>query len=428
MVFSLLLAIPAMAAGAAVENKVNFEVNGDPVIAAQLVNKDGVSMVAANTFARFAGATVEWTSDNTFTITENGTTMSFTVGKKEALLGDKSVTLPVVPVRSGEEVLLPLRFVTNAFGFEVAWDAQQRAISLNREETKDGMTPSELLAKSTLASQKYNTYGMEGNMDINMQVMADGKKVEEAPGKMSMTMSGQIQSQPMQIYMKQNMAVPAATEQMPEMTVETYLTEDKMYMKAPGQEWTVMDMPFGPEFWKQQQDIQSDPLKAAAQMKEMGMLLNFGNDVTVNGKDYYVVNASLDMNKFRQSIDKILQQALAGMPQEAGAVSPEEMQQQIQKFMNNAFIDYYYTILVNKETLISDFVKASMQMNFAMNTSDLPQPEGAAQEDMPKEVKMNMNMQGEFQITDLGKPFAAPDVSKAVDMKELQQNTVEPKE
>ena len=46
----------------------------------------------------------------------------------------------------------------------------------------------------------------------------------------------------------------------PEMVMETFMNQEKMYMKLPEQEdWLVQDLPFSPEFWKQQQDIQSDP-------------------------------------------------------------------------------------------------------------------------------------------------------------------------
>ncbi|MCL6635294.1 MAG: hypothetical protein K6T29_05935, partial [Peptococcaceae bacterium] len=171
------------------------------------------------------------------------------------------------------------------------------------------------------------------------------------------------------------------------------------------------------EFWKQQQDIQADPMKAAEQMKEMGLLLNYGNDVTVDGNEYYVVNASLDMNRFRQGYQKMLQQLVQGLPQKGVQGSPQEMQQQLEKFLDSAQIDYYYTVLINKKTLLSDIVRLDARMNFAMKN---PEPGGAdatAQKDgMPGEVKMNLQMKGQFAIHDAGKPFAAPDVSKATEM------------
>ncbi|MCL6479634.1 MAG: copper amine oxidase N-terminal domain-containing protein [Peptococcaceae bacterium] len=412
-ILALMTALPAFAG-----DNAGLNVNGDPVASPGLVLENGVAFIPADTFARFAGADINRVSADTITITENKTVLSLTVGKKEALLDNKPVAMPAAPVKSGEGVLIPLRFVSNAFNFEVGWNAENRQVALSRNEIRDGMTPSDLLAKSNQAVLDINTYSMAGNMKMAMDIQADGKKMGDAPLTMDTRIEGQIQNSPLQAYMKMSVA-PAAKEELPAMAMETYMTEEKMYIKAPGQEWTVQDMPFPPEFLKQQQDIQSDPLKAVAQMKEMGMLSNFGNDITVDGQEYYVVNTFIDMNKFRQGYEKMMGQMLQSMPAIPGESSPEQMQKLMQKLMENIAIDYYCSAYINKKTLISDIIKLDLKMNMVVNPSELAQEIDTGQtveepqEKAPQEIKIHLDMQGEIKVGDLGKPFAAPDVSQA---------------
>lgn len=415
LLVSLLIALPAFAG-----DQVNLNVNGDSAAQFDIFLKDGISMVTVDAFARFSGADVEWTPGNTLKIIENGVILLMTVDKKDALLKGEPVTLSCAPVKTGDKVYVPLRSVGEAFGYEVGWDNRQRLVTLNRNETRDGMTPGELLVKANRVAMDINTYSMEGNMNMNISVVADGKQVGDAPGNLNIELTGHYQNQPMRMYMKQNI-VPAVKDQVPEMAVETYMTEEKMYMKAPGQEWVVQDMPFAPEFWKQQRDIQSDPLKAAAQMKEMGMLLNFGNDVSIDGREYYVINSTLDMNKFRQGFQKLMQQAIQSMPPSAGTGDPALVQQQLQKLLENSKVDYYYTVYVNKKTMITDVVKFNALMELTMNPSELGSPGDAENKTgIPKEVKTKIAMKGEFKIGNLGSPFVAPDVSNARPVDEMQ--------
>lgn len=419
LAFVLLMASASFPAFAS-EN-VSLQVNGDTVPTPGMYVVDGVSMIDVNTYARLAGADVERPSASAVTITENGTIMNLTIGKKEATLAGKDISLPAAPAKTGNIVFVPLRAVSNSFGFEVGWDAARNMVTLTRTETRNNMTANDLLVKSTVEGQKYNTYTMEGVFNIAMDITADGKAVEQAPQNMTTKLTGQIQNDPFQVYMKQAID-PGTGDNVPEMVVETYMDQEKMYIKAPGQDWLVQDMPFSPEFWKQQQDIQTDPLKAGEMMKELGILLNFGNDVTVNSQEYYVLNAALDMNKFMEGSQKIFQQAIQGMPQGTTA-SPADLQGQLQKLLENARLDFNYSVLINKKTLINDIVKFDGRMEMTME-NPVPAPAGEQQEgNAPKEIKMDMKFKGDITITELGGSFNAPDVSSAKEMNLQELNT-----
>ncbi|NLI13058.1 copper amine oxidase N-terminal domain-containing protein [Pelotomaculum propionicicum] len=406
IIFLMLLAVtsfPSFAAG-----NPQLQVNGDIVPAPGLSLENSISMIPVDVYARLAGADTDSSAD-AVTITENGTTMQMTLGSQEAILGDKSVSLPAEPVNKDGSILIPLRAVSSAFGFEVGWDAEKRLVTLTRSETRDGLSVSDLLAKSTEASLVYNTYSMEGLVNIGLDLTTDGKADRQAPRSMTTKLTGQIQNKPLQVYMNQIITMPGAGGTNQETTVEVFMTQEKMYIKAPGQGWMASPMPFSPEFWQQQQDIQSDPLKAAALLKEMGILLNFGNDTVVDGTGYYVVNATMDMDKFKQGYEKILQQAVQSLPQGAPA-NPAEMQAVMQKLLENAQFDYSYSVLINKETLISDIIKFDGRM---IITLDNPQA-GASGE--PGQMKMDMRFKGDMSISGLGGAFIAPDVSSATEL------------
>ncbi|OPY58873.1 MAG: hypothetical protein A4E55_00604 [Pelotomaculum sp. PtaU1.Bin035] len=410
LAFTLLMISATFPAFAA--ETIQLQVNGDAVPSPGLYLENDYSMISVDTFTRLAGAEVKWSANDNFAITENGVTLNLSVGTTEALLGDKPITLPVAPTQTGDSVFIPLRAVGDAFGFKIDWDGEQWLINLTRDEQRDGMSVSDLLAKSTVASQVYNTYSMEGLFNIAMDTQADGKAVEQAPKNIISKLTGQIQNNPFQVYMKQTVA-PGTADNNSEMIVETYMDQAKMYIKAPGQDWTVMNMPFSPEFWKQQQDIQSDPLKAAELMKEMGILLNFGNDVTVDGKDYYVVNAAIDMNKFKQGYQKLIQQAMQAISQDTTAGNAADLQKQMADLFNNATLDYNYSVSINKKTLIGEIIKFDARLIMSMENPAPEQASGAAKDSTPKAMKMDLKIKGDMKITDLGSPFKAPDVSAA---------------
>lgn len=415
LLVNLIIVFPAFAG-----DKVNLNINSDSAGQNDVFLSNGISMIPVETYARFSGADVEWTSENSFKITENEATLSLIMGEKGALLKGKPVTLPYAPLKIGDRVYIPLRFVSDAFGYDVGWDNQQRLITLNRSETREGMTPAELLVKANNATRDINTYTMEGNIKMNISVVTDGKEITETPMNLNVKLTGQIQNKPMQVYIQQKI-VPEFDDKMPEMVVETYMTEEKMYVKAPEQEWVVQDLPFLPEFWEQQQDIQSDPLKAAAQMEEMGILLNFGNDVSINNNQYYVINATLDMDKFRQGYQKLLQQAIQSMPQGSDTGDPELMHKQMQKLLSNSTVDYYYTVYVNKETMITDVIKFEARLDLNMNLPETAETDDKQEKsELPQKMNMKLLMQGQFNIGNLGSSFVAPDVSNAREINPLE--------
>jgi hypothetical protein len=217
-----------------------------------------------------------------------------------------------------------------------------------------------------------------------------------------------MQNKPLQAYIKETIGgVPGQTEPM---AVEIYMNDSKMYMKAPGQQWMIMEVPGMAEMISQQQDLQSDPVKAMALLQQMGMKLTFGNDQVIEGTPYYAIDCKVDMNKFQGNLQNIMEQM--GMPAGPGT-SPEDLKKVLEKLN----MDYKYTFYVNKATFISDLMSIDLTMAMDLNAADLAGGTTPSA-DAPKSVKMNMAMTGQIRLTDIGQPFQAPDVSGATPMQQ----------
>lgn len=397
----------------ALAGDVGLRVNSELAKPGTLSLVEGSSMIPVESYLRLAGADINWKSPDTVTIEENGVSLSLTLGQSTALLNGKSVIMPKAPLKINEIVYIPLGFVAKSFGFDVKWDPLNWEVALTRQEKQDNMNVEELLTKSVAAVQKYNSYSMQGTLNTNMKITTDGKDTGNLLTDIKTDLTGQFQNNPLKFYIKQNIKPGASAAGIQEMTVEMLMDQENLYMNMPGVGWTVQKNPVPAELLKQQMDIQSDPLKAAAQMKEMGILMNYGNAAILDGKNYYVVNCTLDMNKFKEGFQKIIGQILKNAPVSPANTSQEEFQSFIQKLQDSMKIEYFYTVYINKDTLVSDIVKLDMKIDF---TLDVPAPQGNAtpgQGQPPKKISTSQNTEGELKVFDLGKPFVEPDVTNA---------------
>lgn len=406
----IMVAVGAFSALAATE--VNLNVNGKGIPSINVLVEEGISRFSIDDFSRITGATVVWTEPDVIQISKNGKTLLLTVGERDALLDGNKVVLPRAPIRNGSVVEVPLRFLCETFGCRVDWNAADKTVLVINDEKRNGMNPTELLVNSNLASESVNTCSLDGITNMKIDALVDGERVLPTPLALSVKQQGSVQIEPLQVYIKQNITSKMETDASQEsMVTESYITGDKIYIRPNGEDWFVQDLPLPEEFWKEQRDIQSDPLRAAAYIRETGMILSFGDDVSLDGKDYYVINAYLDPNKFQQTYLNLMQQMAQGMPQD---LPPEIIQQMEQLLAKVAIFDCNYKLYINKDTLISEILELCMRMDLNLTKEDLEQfglP--AESEKLPEEVYVSMEIDGSYKMSDFGEPFVAPDVSNA---------------
>lgn len=136
MLLTLLL-IPNWAAAASQaqgEERVHLMIDGQSISAeVPPLIKNGRTLVPVRVIAEGLGATVGWNQDTrTATITQEGSKLVLQVDNPNATLNGKQVKLDAPPLMYHQRMLLPLRFVGEAFGTSIGWDSQSRTVLVNK--------------------------------------------------------------------------------------------------------------------------------------------------------------------------------------------------------------------------------------------------------------------------------------------------------
>ncbi|HWI50851.1 MAG TPA: copper amine oxidase N-terminal domain-containing protein [Symbiobacteriaceae bacterium] len=129
---TVLFLILALAPAAAAEEKMNLNaadlmkvsvtidgvaLNADAFIVAER------TMVPLRAIFEALGATIEWNAETwTVTATKASKIIKLTVGEMTAYVDGKPETLAVAPVLINSRTFVPLRFISQALGSEIAWD------------------------------------------------------------------------------------------------------------------------------------------------------------------------------------------------------------------------------------------------------------------------------------------------------------------
>lgn len=97
----------------------------------------GRTMVPVRFIAEAFGATVTWDAptrrvfvDQKATVAHRAVLMVMTVGKKQATVNGKAITLDVAPAITAGRTFVPLRVISETLGAAVEWNAAQRSIAI----------------------------------------------------------------------------------------------------------------------------------------------------------------------------------------------------------------------------------------------------------------------------------------------------------
>jgi serine protease Do len=92
------------------------------------------TMVPFRAIFEAMGSEVQWdATTRTVTAEKDGTVITLQIGSKKALKNGSSITLDVPALIVNGRTMVPLRFVGEAFGYEVIWNANTRTVSINTQ-------------------------------------------------------------------------------------------------------------------------------------------------------------------------------------------------------------------------------------------------------------------------------------------------------
>ncbi|MCE5192350.1 MAG: stalk domain-containing protein [Candidatus Cryosericum sp.] len=93
--------------------------------------KSGTVMVPLRFISEALGATVDWLpAMRIVTLKRGDTSIQLQIGSKTALVDLGSMPLLEAPIIVGDRTLVPLRFISEAFGADVSWDQQTKRVTI----------------------------------------------------------------------------------------------------------------------------------------------------------------------------------------------------------------------------------------------------------------------------------------------------------
>lgn len=108
--------------------------NGEKIAFDQVpIIEEGRTLVPLRAIFEKIGAEVSWDGDTqTVTATKDDITVSLTINNTTATKNGETVTLDVPAKIVGGRTLVPVRFISDCFGVEVAWDGVMQRVSLTK--------------------------------------------------------------------------------------------------------------------------------------------------------------------------------------------------------------------------------------------------------------------------------------------------------
>jgi len=385
---------------------VTLDINGKAYKpSSEIYLENGVTLVPLDVIGNMLGC--ETAVGENIVLKENGQTLQMQVNSTTAMVNGASRTMPIAPRTVEGQIYVPLRFVLESLGAQVGWNGETSQVSVSYNETRNGMTAEEIMAKSSAAMIEANQYKMLTDLDTSVKVKTDIPNMEAL--NMSMNLNGTVEAwmqiQPVLMYLKQNMTIetPDAPNPVPQ-AIETQMVmnQDGLFMTMPNIGWVKVDLGGLNMEELMQQSMTQDPTAAMQQMRDMGMIVSFGQDQEKNGKKYWVLKATVNGNILDSEYFKNITQQ---MP-----VMPEGMD--LQQMLDNFNVDLFYDMWIDQETFYADYMNMTGDIRYAIN---MP----ATEDTTAGPMEMTMAIQASYTMSDYGKEFTVPEVTGARDLEEV---------
>jgi lysophospholipase L1-like esterase len=134
----LLLTGAVTGTGAGTEARIAVMLDGDPLLLerAPMIDR-GRTLIPMRGVFEALGMTVDY-KDGTITAAKTGMTLTLTIGSRTAIVDGDRYVLDAPPVIVDSLTLVPLRFVAEAGGADVRWDAAKRRVVITTKQEEPG--------------------------------------------------------------------------------------------------------------------------------------------------------------------------------------------------------------------------------------------------------------------------------------------------
>ena len=153
---------------------------------------NGRTLMPVRAVVEEMGGTVAWDeATQTATLTYGEDEIRLTLGSTTAYLNNEAQTLDVAPVSINDRTMLPIRFISESFRFDVEWDQAQQSVTITRTAQAHAQQP----VPSAVPSEEQPSEGSSGALVVyfsatgNTEALAE--KIAAAAARISMKLSPQ---------------------------------------------------------------------------------------------------------------------------------------------------------------------------------------------------------------------------------------------
>ncbi|AEE92478.1 conserved exported protein of unknown function [Tepidanaerobacter acetatoxydans Re1] len=390
----------------------------------------------------------------------NGKEYQADVTLKDGVTYVQSAALNKIPgLEVGNDPIVPIRKLFESQGGVVSWDNDNNQVIVSWREKAGDLTADELVIKYSESLKEANTYKMKGSyqLEFGVEGVQDLIEIPNMP-KMEATIEGIFQYEPMAMYIKQTMNMPLdeleelglSPEELEaegldeEMVTEIVWLDNAIYQKNPGfDQWIVQDLAEVEGMPDINELMQITPQQSMEMMNKAGVINVFGEDVEKDGREYYTIKNYIDADSFKSLVEETMNNfditafiEAAGAQSDMDAQEAEDFNEMFEKvfetILNNINAVYYIDTLVDKETLLPDYM--NFDLNMQIDLKPLIEIIAAMEEvdeteelseilEMP--ISLELKMKGDYQLYDYGADLELPDLSDAISQEEYIQQLME---
>lgn len=151
----------------------------DPGTDTEPVIINGRTLVPIRAIIEEMGGSASWDDElDQVTLNYNDDTILLTIDSTDALLNDSAESLDSPPVILNGRTFLPIRFISEGFGFNVSWDSTEQTITIsnNAAEDADENSDETVTENSSISNEDSNIliayFSLLGNVDYDEDVDA----------------------------------------------------------------------------------------------------------------------------------------------------------------------------------------------------------------------------------------------------------------
>lgn len=361
------------------------------------VDENGRTLVPFKAALEKYGAEVNWDNENRTAIAKKGDiAIKVPIGEKFILKNDEKIETDTVAVIKDDRTYLPIRPVMEAFGSEVQWDNELKAVLI----TTEPIDAKEVLLDAYAKSYAWKNFDAKMKMEMSIAAPDEEGVVQNLSVLMDMEMTAF--QDPLKAKASADMQMGAGEEKLTQHLMDMYYDLDgkkfTMYMGMPNEDGEI-------EWVKQTQEneifetLNKDNKEKLELDKEALKEVKFLGKYDEDGKSLLKLEATMSYDAYLKMLDGYMDMLM----------SSEKEEDKLAADMLKNIGDMTYIVYVDEES--HEIVKYEMNLGSLMGSMFDNLFES---EDMPKEVleqlkDMKMEMHIEYLNVNEAKDFEIPE-------------------